>query len=1197
MSLCRATLFLSVLLLTAYLTPMIADSSDEVRSTSADDRDPGVLSLAQDSTIKRTLGRANLDHWAASAGGSGADMAWDMVLDSQDNVYVTGAFSGSATFGSTILNSAGGLDGFVAKMDTNGNWVWASQISGAYEDWGLGIDVDSAGNVYVTGPFMDNQGSASPSVQLGSISLSAHAQSNYDMFVGKLDNNGNWLWGETSNKLTELDWDTFQYEERFGQVIPTDVKVFNNSVTVSGSYAGKIHAYTDSGGDWYYESTQDPSGAYTSDAYVGFLGVDGTWSSQHGWGGDSQFDSANSVAPSPTGDYWYIGGTFASTVEFPGGVTLTSRSGSVDVWVMQIDDGGNVEWVANGGGPGKDTLRGMVVDSSDDIYLVGDFEGVLADFGSERLTSDAGSADVWAGKIDSSSNWQWARKAGGAAEDFGFSLSLNQNESLVYITGQVAGQVSFEHGQSIITENTSGSSDAFVASMTTGAGEWDDIYLAGGPSGGDRGWSIGVDSQDVVYTAGRFKGASNNPAEFGSDNLTSAGDFDIYVWKGLIQDADDDRVADEDDDCPLTPGNATVSPYVGCVDTDGDGYADVDDSHPLEPTQWRDADGDTYGDNPTGVLADECPTVAGTSFVDKFGCPDTDGDGWSDSRDAFPTEPTQWNDSDGDHFGDNWNDIDDTPQFESLGLGQFMQGAIDMDWCPTLPGVWTVDKPGCPDSDGDKISDVTDGFPSNPTQWKDTDGDGWGDNNSDGATQADDLPFDETQWSDRDGDGWGDNPDGNNPDVFPDDETQWQDVDGDEYGDNPEGNFGDACPDEHGTSTRDRYGCPDTDGDGSSDAGDAFPGDWSQWADSDSDGAGDNWANPHWNSSRKGHWPGEFIPGAQNADRYPLDYDSDGFEDEAALGSISPWDDCPEEPGDSYWDLFGCPDSDGDGWSDSGDAFPDDASQWSDQDGDGFGDEPMGADPDACRSIRGDSLHDRIGCPDTDGDGWSDPMNSLAPFPWNFSEGADLFPADPKRWNQSHVISEGKSGGLGSGGGMAFGLGLGALVAICFAALFGFLVLRLSRRGENYDDEYYDDEYELESEQEGADRAAEISRSWQQHGSSPPPAPGGAQQQLSSAAGTAQVPAPPELPSEPMTIHEPSPYSAAADEMSSSDAFNLLDSLSVSLDASIEEAEDEAESKESEDEPEEDTEVTESETEAEEPVEESEEENDWSADW
>ena len=1181
-NLCRVTIFLSVLLLAVYLTPIVTDLSTDVRITSSDDRESGILNPAQDSTIKHTLGRSSLDHWAASAGGSGADMAWDMVLDSQDNVYVTGAFSGSATFDSTTLNSVGGLDGFVAKMDSNGNWVWASQISGAYEDWGLGIDVDSTGNVYVTGPFMDNQGSSSPSVQLGSYSLSAHDQSNYDMFVGKLDNNGNWLWAETSNKLEELDFDSngnFQYVEQFGQVLPTDIKVFNNSITISGSYNGKIYAYYDNG-DWYYESTQDSTGAYTSDAYVGFLGVDGTWSSQHGWGGDSQFDSANTIAPSPTGDYWYIGGTFASTVEFPGGATLTSRSGSVDVWVMQVDDGGNVEWVTNGGGPGKDTLRGIVADSSDDIYLVGDFEGVLADFGSERLTSNSGSADVWAAKISSSSTWQWARKAGGAAEDFGFSLSLNQNESLVYITGQVAGQVTFEHGQSLITDNTSGASDAFVASMTTSAGEWDDIYLAGGPSGGDRGWSIGVGSQDVVYTAGRFKGASNNPAEFGSDNLTSAGDFDIYVWKGLIQDADDDRVADEDDDCPLTPGNATVSPYVGCIDSDGDGYADVDDSHPLEPTQWRDADGDTFGDNPTGVAADDCPTVAGTSWVDMLGCPDTDGDGWSDTRDAFITEPTQWNDSDGDHFGDNWNDIDDTPQFESLGLGQFVQGAVDMDWCPTLPGVWTIDNPGCPDSDGDQISDVTDGFPSNPTQWKDTDGDGWGDNNSDGATQADDLPYDETQWSDRDQDSWGDNPDGNNPDVFPDDGTQWQDIDGDEYGDNPEGNLGDACPDEFGTSTRDRYGCPDSDGDGSSDEGDMFPSDWSQWADSDLDGAGDNWANPHWNSTRQHHWPGEYIPGAQNTDRYPLDFDSDGFEDESAPNSLSPWDDCPEEPGDSYWDLFGCPDSDGDGWSDSGDAFPDDASQWSDQDADGFGDEPTGANPDACRSIRGDSLHDRSGCPDTDGDGWSDPMNTLAPYPWNATDGADLFPADPKRWNQSHVISESRSGGLASEGGLAFGLGLGALVAISFAALFGFLVLRLSRRGEYYDDDYDDDdEYELESEQMGADRAAEMARSWQQHGSAP-----------ASAAGTAQVPAPPALPSEPMNMHASSPNSEATDDMSSMDAFKLLDSLSGSLAASIEEAEEAAASED------ESEEVAESVSEAEESVEES-EEDDWSADW
>ena len=50
------------------------------------------------------------DAWVTTAGGTGADMAWDMVLDSQGNSYVTGSFSGSATFGSTTLSSIGGID-------------------------------------------------------------------------------------------------------------------------------------------------------------------------------------------------------------------------------------------------------------------------------------------------------------------------------------------------------------------------------------------------------------------------------------------------------------------------------------------------------------------------------------------------------------------------------------------------------------------------------------------------------------------------------------------------------------------------------------------------------------------------------------------------------------------------------------------------------------------------------------------------------------------------------------------------------------------------------------------------------------------------------------------------------------------------------------------------------------------------------
>ena len=46
-------------------------------------------------------------------------------------------------------------------------------------------------------------------------------------------------------------------------------------------------------------------------------------------------------------------------------------------------------------------------------------------------------------------------------------------------------------------------------------------------------------------------------------------------------------------------------------------------------TQWVDADGDSFGDNPTGTFGDACVGTTESSFEDRFGCVDSDGDGWS----------------------------------------------------------------------------------------------------------------------------------------------------------------------------------------------------------------------------------------------------------------------------------------------------------------------------------------------------------------------------------------------------------------------------------------------------------------------------------------------------------------------------------------------------------------------------------------
>jgi len=230
------------------------------------------------------------------------------------------------------------------------------------------------------------------------------------------------------------------------------------------------------------------------------------------------------------------------------------------------------------------------------------------------------------------------------------------------------------------------------------------------------------------------------------------------------------------------------------------------------------------------------------------------------------------------------------------------------------------------------------------------------DNDGDGVTDSQDaFPMDSSQSEDSDGDGYGDNSQGNNADQFPDDISQWQDTDGDGYGDNPDGNDSDVFP-----TNPDQW--TDSDGDGYGDninkqGGDRFPDDSTQWGDSDSDGFGDN------------------------------------------LSGVN-GDNCPNQNGYSTLDRLGCRDSDSDGYSDPTDdwAVADgadfaiyDDSQWSDSDGDGYGDNLQGNDPDACPTEWGNStsayipeisgdgtltltytVTEKFGCIDTDGDGFYD---------------------------------------------------------------------------------------------------------------------------------------------------------------------------------------------------------------------------------
>ncbi|MEP6728395.1 MAG: SBBP repeat-containing protein [Bacteroidota bacterium] len=136
------------------------------------------------------------------------DMSYGIAVDAAGNVYTTGTFPGTVDFdpgpgvyNMTAAGTLGALDIFISKLDTDGNFVWAKQIGGAYTEVAYAITVDAAANVYTTGYYT---GSADFDPGPGIYSLTTtggNANSDADIFVSKLDAAGNFVWAETVGGL------------------------------------------------------------------------------------------------------------------------------------------------------------------------------------------------------------------------------------------------------------------------------------------------------------------------------------------------------------------------------------------------------------------------------------------------------------------------------------------------------------------------------------------------------------------------------------------------------------------------------------------------------------------------------------------------------------------------------------------------------------------------------------------------------------------------------------------------------------------------------------------------------------------------------------------------------------------------------------------------------------------------------------
>jgi hypothetical protein len=423
--------------------------------------------------------------WAKQAGGTDYEYGNSIAIDSSGNSYVTGCFQGTASFGDTNLTSSGCADIFIAKLNSNGNWLWAHKAGGTSPDYGYGIATDSSGNSYVTGYF---EGTAS----FGTITLTSSGY--IDIFIAKLDSSGNWLWVKKAGGTN--------YDGGYGIAIDSS----GNSY-VTGYFQGSAS----------FGTITLTSNSNSRDIFVAKLDSSGNWLWAKQAGGTSP-DYSYGIAIDSSGNS-YVTGYFWGTASF-GTTTLTS-SGDIDIFIAKLDSSGNWLGAKQAGGTSNDYGYGIAIDSLGNSYVTGYFEGT-ASFGTTTLTSNGGN-DIFVAKLDSSGNWLWAHKAGGTSNDLGYGIDTDSSGNS-YVTGYFKETASF----GTTTLDSSGWFDIFVAKLDSN-GNWLGAKKAGG-SDWDWGNGIATDSSGNSYVTGYFSGT----ASFGDINITSSGDRDIFVAKAYI---------------------------------------------------------------------------------------------------------------------------------------------------------------------------------------------------------------------------------------------------------------------------------------------------------------------------------------------------------------------------------------------------------------------------------------------------------------------------------------------------------------------------------------------------------------------------------------------------------------------------------------------------------------------------------------
>lgn len=451
---------------------------------------------------------------AGKIAGGGNDNADYIDRDAAGNIYIAGRFASTCDMdpgpGVFTLTANGTADIYIAKYNPSGAFVWAFAIGAAGSERANSLDVDAAGNIYMTGVF-----STTVDFDPGSGATNLTSAGGNDLFVAKYDSSGSYVWafnlGGTGSDAGEVvlndNAGNFYLGGEFGSTSidmdpGTGTLILNNASSAS-SQDPFIAKYDTSGNIIWARSFQGQNSDYVKGLAI---------------------DASQRIV---------IGGYYTNNlvVDTAAGISLVTN-GNTDCYVVRLTPSGAYDWSAGFGGLQSDFISGLDTDGNN-IIIAGYFQGNIdCDPGTDTLfLTTRGNTDIFISSLSPTGSLNWATSIGGPQADNYATLEVKANGEIL-VTGVFRDSALFFPAGTGPYTKSAGDIDGFIAKYdNTGNLIWHDNI---GSSGNDNGRDIALDpvSGDFwicgFYTSASLYVDPNNPATILTNSGQSDGFFARY---------------------------------------------------------------------------------------------------------------------------------------------------------------------------------------------------------------------------------------------------------------------------------------------------------------------------------------------------------------------------------------------------------------------------------------------------------------------------------------------------------------------------------------------------------------------------------------------------------------------------------------------------------------------------------------------